>query len=593
VDEERTWDLSILVDDTSIEGVKQANDAGRKELRDRMRELKEASLEIGADELLKHIKKVENALSRLIIFAAYTNCRSSSNTTVDGSQTLAAIYQGNMDEYYSSKRILFKILGRWIEQKPDILTNPVLSNYKHLLEMSGKNQSYTLSPEDEEFIVEKDCNGISAFSQLQEMWTSSQILDIEIEGEKQKITLNKALAFLSSANRETRRIVSEAYYGSFSKNRLIHATALRAICSDHVNMTKRRKWPSYMTQSFIDQDVDEQTIMSLLKTVEDKSSSVQKFLRLKAKHFGYKRLLRYDWPAPWNTEKAWEADWNTAKKTVIQAYSTFDDEIGKYVRSLFTDRRIDSKDRPGRASAGGFCWGIPEKNTSYIFLTYNNTINNAYMLAHELGHGVHNYFIDKCQSFLNWDTSMCIAETGSKFGELLLTEQLLKECDTDELRTEVLENVVSRFYSTTFNLSLFALFEMSLYEAIMDGQMLDAEKICDIWRTTRQRIFGDSIEWTVNTEYAWAGMPMLYTPNFRFYNYSYVFAQLLVFALYEDYKENPSDFSERFKRLLSRGGSMSPREQIAEMGYDITKSDFWTLGIKRGEHFLDELKKLT
>ncbi|MHA2211340.1 MAG: hypothetical protein ACXABV_19465, partial [Candidatus Thorarchaeota archaeon] len=60
-----------------------------------------------------------------------------------------------------------------------------------------------------------------------------------------------------------------------------------------------------------------------------------------------------------------------------------------------------------------------------------------------------------------------------------------------------------------------------------------------------------------------------------------------------DYKENPSDFSERFKRLLGRGGSMSPREQIAEMGYDITKSDFWTLGIKRGELFLDELQKLS
>jgi oligoendopeptidase F len=333
--------------------------------------------------------------------------------------------------------------------------------------------------------------------------------------------------------------------------------------------------------------------MSLLKTVEDRSSSVQRYLRLKAKHFGYKRLLRYDWPAPWSEKRLWEADWTTAKKTVIQAYSNFDDEIGNYVRSLFADRRIDSKDRQGRVSFPGFCWGVHEKQTSFIFLTYNNTLANAYMLAHELGHGVHNYFIHKNQSALNNDTSMCIAETGSKFGELLLTDQLMEECDTDELKTEVLENVVSRFYGTTFNLTLFALFEMSLYEAIMDGQMLDAEKICEIWRNTRQRIFADSIEWTANTDYVWARMPMLFRPNFRFYNYSYVFAQLLVFALYEDYKNNPSDFSERFKCLLSRGSSMSPREQVAEMGYDITKSDFWTLGIKRGEHLLDELKKLT
>lgn len=87
-------------------------------------------------------------------------------------------------------------------------------------------------------------------------------------------------------------------------------------------------------------------------------------------------------------------------------------------------------------------------------------------------------------------------------------------------------------------------------------------------------------------------MGQLYYPNFRFYNYSYSFAQLLVFALYEEYKRGTSDFKERFKLLLSRGRSMSPKEQIGEMGYDITKPDFWTLGIKRAEYSLDDLRKL-
>jgi oligoendopeptidase F len=71
-----------------------------------------------------------------------------------------------------------------------------------------------------------------------------------------------------------------------------------------------------------------------------------------------------------------------------------------------------------------------------------------------------------------------------------------------------------------------------------------------------------------------------------------VFGVFLVFALYEDYKQNPSDFKERFKHLVSKGSSMSPREQIAEMGYDITRPDFWKLGIKRTDHFLEVLQKL-
>jgi len=592
MDEERTWDLSILVEDTSIEGVKQVYDRDLTKHRNALRELRETSTEMDVHDLLKHIQKVENSLSRLITNGAYAKCKYSTDTSVEGSNTFASIYQGVTSEYYHTRRVLNKTLGRWVQQKPEVLTHPALSNYKHLLEVSSQNQSYTLSHAEEEFIVEKDSNGISALSQLQEMWRASQLVDVEIEGQKQQVSVSKASALRGSDDRETRRVASAAFFGAFSKDRLIHATALRAICTDHVNMTKRRKWPSYMTQSLIDQDVDEQTIRSLLKTLEAKSSSLQKYIRLKAKHFGYKRLLRYDLLAPWNEKTYWKGDWTTVKKTVIQAYATFDDEIGNHVRSLFSDRRIDSGDGPGRVSTGGFCWGVDEKQTSFIFLTYNGTLNNAYTLAHELGHAVHDYFMQQNQTALNTVASMCMAETGSTFGELLFTEQLLKESDTKELKTEVLENVVGRFYGMAFNMGAFALFEMNLYEGILAGEILDAEKICEIWKSTRQRFYGDSVEWTENLDYEWARVSTLYRPNFRFYNYSYSFAQLLVFALYEDYKQNTSDFKERYKQLLSRGCSMSPREQIAEMGYDISKPDSWSFGIKRALHFLDELQKL-
>ncbi len=582
-----------MVEDTSIEGVKQAFDKTLAEFGSSLGELRELSSESGTEDLLTHIREVEDSLNRLWTVMVYANCRYSSDTESEGSQTFASIYQEIMNEYYSSKRSLHKILGLWVRQRPEVLTDPLLNSYRHLLETSNQNQSYTLSQAEEEFIVEKDNNGISALSQLQEMWVASQVLDVEIDGKRQKVSINKAYSLSkTSDDRETRRIMSKAYYGSFSRDRLLHATALRAICTDHVNMTKRRKWSSYMTQSLIDQDVDEQTIKTLLKTIEDRSASMQKYIRLKAKHFGYERLLRYDLMAPWNIETAWNADWATAKNSVIQAYAAFDDEIGNHVKSLFANRRIDSEDRPGRVGVPGFCWKCPEKQTSLVFLTYGGSLRDVFTLAHELGHAVHNHFIQEHQTILNTDASVCMAETGSIFGELLLSEELLRKCDTDELRSEVLDNILSRFYMNSFHAGAFALFEMSLYEAILTGQVLDAERICEAWRDAARRIYGDSIEWTANLDYEWARMPTLYYPSFRFYNYSYSFAQLLVFALYEDYKQNPLDFKERYKRLLSRGSSMSPRDQVAEMDFDITRPDFWNLGISRAEILLDELQRL-
>jgi oligoendopeptidase F len=93
-------------------------------------------------------------------------------------------------------------------------------------------------------------------------------------------------------------------------------------------------------------------------------------------------------------------------------------------------------------------------------------------------------------------------------------------------------------------------------------------------------------------EYEWARVPHFYMANFRFYNYSYSFAQMLVFALYEAYKEGGEDFAERFKKLLGVGGSKSPHDQLLEFGYDIADPKFWELGAKQADRFLKQLNDL-
>jgi oligoendopeptidase F len=578
--------------DSSIEGVTGAADLVLSELKKTVENLRTESIKFNAGKLLKYIQQFESSLERIGTIEVYSYCKHVSDTTAEGSHALGYLSNRCNNESEGLRRSFQQILGEIVQKKPEIVEKPELVDYKHLLYESNQKLPYILTRVEEDLITEKDSNGISAISQLQRSWVGAQVLDVEIGGEKQQITMNKAFSLLMATDRETRKTVSKSYFGSFARDKLLHGTTLGAICSDHVNMTKRRKWPSYMTQSLIDQDVDEETITTLLKTLEDKTSSVQRYVRLKAKYFGYDRLLDYDLRAPWLSKNLWNKDWSSMKTSIISAYDAFDDEFGSYVRGLFTNRRIDSEDRPGRAGVG-FCYPCYEKKTAFVFVTYNDTLNDAYIIAHELGHGLHSHYMINHQSILNSAYfSTCIAETGSLFGELLFTEQLLKECDSDELRLEVLARVLDRFYSMTFYIGRWAFFEQRLYEEIENGGILDVDRACEIWRSVRHKIYGDTIEWTENMDYEWARVSTLFIPNFRFYNYSYCFAQLLVFALYEKFKQRASDFKERFKILLSRGGSMSPKEQIAEMGYDITQPDFWTLGITRAEHFLDDLQKL-
>ena len=77
-----------------------------------------------------------------------------------------------------------------------------------------------------------------------------------------------------------------------------------------------------------------------------------------------------------------------------------------------------------------------------------------------------------------------------------------------------------------------------------------------------------------------------FIPNYRYYNYPYVYAQLFVFAMYRLYKEQGKEFVPKLKALLGAGSSKSPRELAAEIGFDITKEDFWQKGIDQFAEFI-------
>ena len=100
------------------------------------------------------------------------------------------------------------------------------------------------------------------------------------------------------------------------------------------------------------------------------------------------------------------------------------------------------------------------------------------------------------------------------------------------------------------------------------------------------RDFFDELIWE------WTMKPHYFRVGFRFYNYPYVYAQLFVYALYNVYKTEGKDFVPKFKKLLASGGSVSAEELAKIVGLDITKPEFWKLGIKQYEDFVNQLESL-
>lgn len=480
-------------------------------------------------------------------------------------------------------------LGNLLAKDPSLISNPTLAEYRHYLEKLLRRAPYLLSEAEERLVIAKDKNGIGAWELLQSEWLSTRMFEVEIEGEKKTLPFGEIFGLYESPNRELRKQVDKVLFESLGKDQIIWASAIRAICEDHMQMCKQRKYPTAMTQSLIANDVDQETIDSLMNTIRRNVGLYQRYLRLKAKLMGLDKLASYDAIAPLPNASV-EYNWSEARKEIENAYKGFDPEVGGWIAEMYDKRHVDGKVRKGK-TAGAFCASWQNGKSAYILQSFNNKMGDVYTQAHELGHAIHAYLGARAQRPSSFGTGSCMAETGSIFGELLLTERLLSKAKTKEEKQAVLAHVLDEFGIAAFRVAARVFFEQSMYDAIEKGKYLDGETVAELWATARDQIYGDAVEWLEVTKYEWTSTPHYYIANRRFYNYPYVYAQLFVFALYQLYKEQGQSFIPKLKKLLATRGSKSPRELAAELGFNIAEVPFWQKGMKQAEEFLNMLEE--
>ncbi|MHA2264087.1 MAG: M3 family oligoendopeptidase [Candidatus Thorarchaeota archaeon] len=476
-------------------------------------------------------------------------------------------------------------LGQLLVKNPGIIDDPKLSEYKHKLERLQRRIPHMLSEEQEQLAILKDKSGISAWSQIQSDWLATREFEIEIDGETKTMPYGEIIGLYEHGDRDLRKRAHESVYSKLGEDEIVWASAVRSVSSDHFQMTKLRKWPTPMTQSLIANDVDVETIQALMNTIEKNVGVFQKYLRLKAKAMGLKKLGNWDEIAPLPSAPDKKYTWDEARKMVVDSYAEFDKESGVWMDDMFERRHLDGEVRKGKTS-GAFCstWFVGK--SAYILQSYNGILGDLFTMAHELGHALHAYLGTRAQKPSNYEIGSCVAETGSIFGELLLVEKLLATGESKQEKLAVLSTVLDGFGSAAFQVSARVFFETSMYEAIEKNVFLSGEKISELWIEARDKIYGDAIDWLPIMKWWWTMKLHFYIPNYRYYNYPYVYAQLFVYAMYRLYKEQGKDFVPKLKALLAAGSSKSPRELAAEIGFDITTEEFWQKGIDQYDVFI-------
>jgi len=221
-------------------------------------------------------------------------------------------------------------------------------------------------------------------------------------------------------------------------------------------------------------------------------------------------------------------------------------------------------------------------------ISYTGNPRSVATLAHELGHSVHAQLSGAVNNQLTFEAPLPLAETASVFGELLLTDRLLAESN-DATRKSLLLEMINDAYGTILRQSFFVLFEREAHDAIPAGMNID--EISDLYLKNLKTQFGDSLKVPEEFRNEWLLIPHIFqTP---FYCYSYAWGNLLVMALYKQYREEGAkSFAPRYMKILSYGGSEAPERILNEAGFDIHSRAFWQSGFDELERSLRELEGL-
>ncbi len=469
------------------------------------------------------------------------------------------------------------------EQASYLIQSEELAFYKHYLESSRRYKDHVLEEKQEQVLSAKSVTGRSAWNRFFDE-TLGQA-KFELDGEE--LTEQEVLSKLHESDRDLRQRAHASLTEKFRDLSHTLTFIFNTLIADKHTTDKLRNYPSWITSRNLSNETDDETVDALVNSVTSKYDLVQRYYKLKGRLLGLDQMFDYDRYAPMLKSEA-TISWDEAKGMVLDAYSEFHPQMGEITAEFFDNNWIDAAIKPGKRGGAYSASTVPSAHP-YVFMNFDGKIRDVQTLAHELGHGVHQY-LSRQQGVLQAGTPLTTAETASVFGEMLVFQKLMKQITDPKERLALLIGKIDDTIATVFRQVSMNRFENAIHNRRRKEGELTTDQFAEEWLKTQKALYGDAV--TLTPEYGiwWSYIPhFLHTPG---YVYAYAFGELLVLALYEEYTERPDGFADRYLGLLSAGGSEWPHDLVARMGLDIRDSDFWKKGLSSFEKMIEEAEEL-
>jgi oligoendopeptidase F len=532
--------------------------------------------------ILEDYERLIRLESRLI---GYASLGFSADTQDQRAQTALAASRQKLAEI-ENRTLFFKLWWKGLDASKAASLLDGSGDLRYWLEAMRLQSPYTLSEPEEKIINLKDVNGVSGLVTIYTAITNRYVFDIDVDGQIEHLTRDGVTKYARSPRADLREAAYQSLFKVYGQEAPVlgqfYQHVARDWFSENVGL---RGYATPMSVRNLANDIPDDVVDMLLDVCRGNAAVFQDYFRLKAGWLGLDRLRRYDVYAPVSQEES-SYTFDQAAELTLKSFSAFDPKLAELAQRVFQDHHLDSQIRPGKRS-GAFCATIEPDLTPWVLTNFHGKADDVLTLAHELGHAVHSLLASKHLA-LTQDPSLPLAETASTFGEMLVLDRLLSENPEPGLKRDLLIRQMDSNYAVIERQAFFAMFERDAHDAIQKSASVD--DLSELyWRNLKDQ-FGDSLDLTEDFKAEWVAIPHFYQSPF--YVYAYAFGQLLVLALYTQYRQEGAGFVPRYLEILGAGGSASPEAILSKAGIDMRSRDFWQGGFDVLQESVEQLKSM-
>lgn len=590
VDPQYTWDLTEL-----FPSVEAWNDAREEVLAEFEKiEARRGTLGDSADSLYQAYRHVSDTIregSRVFVYAS-----------LNGDEDIRV---GEMQERVQLARIMFAQFNEataWMQ--PELMEvgreviesfikeDERLAPFAFQLDDSLRNAPHTLGLEAEQtlsYLSQSFGAPSSTYSLIANSdipWPTIALSD----GEEIRIDAQGYGKARGSANRDDRKLAFDAYWGKWKEYRSSVGMVLNSHIQTQVGLAKARNYDNVLHRELHQDNIPPAVYHTLVEEVNKALPTLHRYFQLRGRMLGVEQMHYYDiYPPLVSLDK--EFDIETSKQITLDAMSVLGEDWVETQKAAMDERWMHVYPQRGKRP-GAYMNPSAYDVHPYLLLNHNDDYASLSTLAHEWGHAMHTLYAQEAQPFETAGYSIFIAEIPSTSLELILQDYMQENAKTAEEKLFYLGHALEGMRGTFFRQTMFAEFELALYEAAERGEALSGDRISEMYGEILRRYHGhDEGVVVIDDLYTneWMFVQHFY---FNMYVFQYATSKTAGTALYSKIVNEGEVGVENYKNLLKAGGSNYPYLLLADAGVDLAKPEPYQAIVAKMNAIMDEMEAL-